>query len=412
MRVRALVAAVVAVGLLTPAADAATFLGRPWPGHRITYAVTSPTLRAQVRIAARAWNRSGARVKLVETSRLRARLLISPFKRRPCFGKIGQAIAGYPGAGRRSRMFIQPSCAYGVRVMTAAHEFGHVLGLGHEDRRCALMSSVYLARCHPQPLEWEWFCQPARPDDVRGAVRLYGGRYRRPSGAFCIAPSVPGKVARLADQADPAGSLARVRLTFTTPSSARLKRVTVSRRKGRACPDTPIVFGVAIQQRVGSTPRFGSLVADRVDPGRARPIAIDDLEVTGTGTWCYTVFTLDRLARWRVAGTRIVTRGPEPPLAKRIGLTAKAVGAPVAGVQLSWTNPTTPIAFVDVQRASGACAAAAGRLGSISTASTVPGPATFTDSSATAGTWCYGIRFVPTTLPARPLLATVQITVT
>jgi len=170
------------------------------------------------------------------------------------------------------------------------------------------------------------------------------------------------------------------------------------------------VFGVPIQQRVGSTPLFGTFVAGRVDPGRARPISIEDLEVTGRGTWCYTVFTLDRLARWRVAGTRIVTRGTEAPLATRIRLTAKVV-AGGGGVQLAWTNPATPLTFVDVQRASGTCAAAAGQLGSIGTASTTPGAATFTDGFAATGTWCYGVRFVPATLPARPLTATVQITV-
>jgi len=194
MRWGVVVAAAVALGGLAPAADAATFLGRPWPGRRITYAVTSQTLKAQVRIAARAWNRSGARVRFVETSRSKARLLISAFRRRPCFGIVGQATAGYPGNGRRSRMMLQPSCPYGVRVMTAAHEFGHVLGLGHQERGCALMSAVYLSHCRPQPLEWEWFCQPARSDDVKGALRLYGGHFHRPSSTFCIAPTVPGPV--------------------------------------------------------------------------------------------------------------------------------------------------------------------------------------------------------------------------
>ena len=32
-------------------------------------------------------------------------------------------------------------------------------------------------------------------------------------------------------------------------------------------------------------------------------ISVEDLAVTGNGTWCYAVFTLDRRNRWRLAGT-------------------------------------------------------------------------------------------------------------
>jgi len=407
MRWGVVVAAAVALGGLAPAADAATFLGRPWPGRRITYAVTSPTLKAQVRIAARAWNRSGARVRFVETSRSKARLLISAFRRRPCFGIVGQATAGYPGNGRRSRMMLQPSCPYGVRVMTAAHEFGHVLGLGHQERGCALMSAVYLSHCRPQPLEWEWFCQPARSDDVKGALRLYGGHFHRPSSTFCIAPTVPGPVRAMSSAADPAGSLARVRLTFVTPATATLRRVIVSR--GHGCPDTPVSFAVPIQQRVGVKPRFGTLVEEKVNPGRSVPMSVDDLDV-GAGSWCYAVFTLDRQARWRLAGTRRVTLGATPPLAGRIGLAATVVSGGT-GVQLTWTNPAAPLAFVNVMRASGACPSSPGQFFTVATPPAAPGPATATDAPVQPGTWCYGVQFTTSPPVSRPLVATVQVTV-
>ena len=52
------------------------------------------------------------------------------------------ALVGYTG-GARSVMRLQPGCPEGTLTMTAAHEFGHVLGLVHEDRRCALMNSVF-----------------------------------------------------------------------------------------------------------------------------------------------------------------------------------------------------------------------------------------------------------------------------
>jgi hypothetical protein len=305
-------------------------------------------------------------------------------------------------------MMLQPSCPYGVRVMTAAHEFGHVLGLGHEEHGCALMSAVYLAHCRPQPLEWEWFCQPARSDDVKGAIRLYGGHFRRPSSTFCVAPTVPGPVRALASVANPAGSLARVRLTFVTPTSATLRRVIVSR--GHACPDTPLSFGVPIQQRVGVKPKIGTLVQETANPKRGVPMSADDLAV-GAGSWCYSVFTLDRQARWRLAGTRRVTVGAAPPLATRIGLAATVVNAGT-GVQLTWTNPTGNVSFVSVLRASGACPSSPGQLVEIATSLTTPGPATVTDTPVAPGTtWCYGIQFLTSPPVVPPLLATVQVSV-
>jgi hypothetical protein len=68
---RALVVALVVgvLGALAPAAQAARFLGRPWPGGRVTYAVASATLRDQVHIAVRAWNGSGAAIRFVEVPR-------------------------------------------------------------------------------------------------------------------------------------------------------------------------------------------------------------------------------------------------------------------------------------------------------------------------------------------------------
>ena len=73
--------------------------------------------------------------------------------------------------------------------MVVAHELGHVLGLGHEPRRCALMNTRLVTlspeRCIP-PLEpWRWRCRILERDDVRGAVRLYGGRVRSRGRPIC-----------------------------------------------------------------------------------------------------------------------------------------------------------------------------------------------------------------------------------
>ncbi len=403
---RALALAAVAIGLLAPAAEASHLSGRAWPGGRVTYAVTSKSMRTPVRAAALAWNRSGVDVQLVEVSRSKARLLISPLPKGTCFGAIGEALVGYTG-GFQSFMHLQPNCPEGTLTMTAAHEFGHVLGLKHENKRCSLMNSVFVSRCHPQPLEWEWYCSPPRDDDRRGLLGRYGGKFRRASLSLCVSRTLPGRVRSLGDAADPVDSLARVRISFQTPSSTTLRRVIVTRRRGRLCGDTPISRSVPIVQREGITPRFGTLVAEVPRAARAAVVAVEDLAVTGTGTWCYAVFTLDRRNRWRSAGQRIVTRGPEAPLAKRLGL----VGAPAAptGVTLRWTNPRTPLQAVQVVRSAGACPADATQVPVYTNATKTPGAATFTDAAAGAGTWCYGLRFTALQPGARPTTALVQV---
>ena len=403
---RALALAAVLIGLLAPAAEASHLSGRAWPGGRVTYAVTSKSMRAPVRAAALAWNRSGLKVQFVEVSRSRAQLLISPLRKGSCFGAIGEALVGYTGRFQ-SFMHLQPTCPEGTLTMTAAHEFGHVLGLTHENKRCSLMNSVFVSRCHPQPLDWEWYCSPPRDDDRRGLLRRYGGKFRKASLSFCVSKTLPGRVRSLGDAADPVDSLARVRISFQTPSSTTLRRVIVTRRRGRVCGDTPLSRSVPIMQREGVTPRLGTLVAEVPKAARSAVVAVEDLAVSGTGTWCYAVFTLDRRNRWRMAGQRIVTRRPEAPLAKRLRL----VGTPAAptGVTLQWTNPRTPLAAVQVVRAAGPCPADAARVPVYAAAAKAPGAAAFTDTAAGAGTWCYGLRFTAVQPGARPLTALVQV---
>lgn len=403
---RALALAAVAIGLLAPPAEASHVAGRPWPGGRVTYAVTSKSMRGPVRAAALAWNRSGLEVRLVEVPRSRARLLISPLPKGSCFGAIGEAIVGYPG-GFQSFMHLQTNCPEGTLTMTAAHEFGHVLGLKHENRRCSLMNSVFVSRCQPQPLEWEWYCSPPRDDDRRGLLRRYGGKFRKASPSLCVSKTLPGPVRSLGDAADPGDSLARVRISFQTPSSTTLRRVIVTRRRGRVCGDTPISRSVPIVQREGVTPRLGTLVAEVPKAARAAVVAVEDLAVSGTGTWCYAVFTLDRRNRWRSAGRRVVARGLEAPLAQRLGLVATS--AAPTGVTLQWSNPRTPLAAVQVARAVGPCPADAARLPLYANASKTPGAAGYTDVAAGPGTWCYGLRFTAVQPGARQLTALVQV---
>jgi hypothetical protein len=62
--------------------------------------------------------------------------------------------------------------------LATAHELGHVLGLGHQDHRCARMNPVYNQdgtpnHCSAHSLRY-WLAHPLTADDVRGARHLYG----------------------------------------------------------------------------------------------------------------------------------------------------------------------------------------------------------------------------------------------
>lgn len=154
-------------------AQAYRFEGDSWPQRTITlYGEEGVSSRVVVR-AARAWNRARVGLRFERASRERADVIIQPGVDQ-CGGS---APVGYL-YGERSRVQIGVGCGEGLAILSLTHELGHVMGLGHERRRCALMNpyadqSGTPNRCGLHSLRF-WLKKPLRRDDIRGARALYG----------------------------------------------------------------------------------------------------------------------------------------------------------------------------------------------------------------------------------------------
>lgn len=172
---RAPVAVIAAFAVLTAASPAGAYVlsGQRWPGHTITYYVAAKGYARSIDRAAANWNHAHVGVRLRRTYRSGANVTI-----RYGGGRCnGQATVGY--AGRHGgKMLLGRGCPQDLMTLATTHEFGHVLGLGHEERGCARMNPVYNQtgtpnHCHPHSLGY-WLAHPLVRDDVRGARHLYG----------------------------------------------------------------------------------------------------------------------------------------------------------------------------------------------------------------------------------------------
>jgi hypothetical protein len=217
-------------------ADAYVLGGPRWHARTITYWDGGPN-RAAVKEAVRAWNRSGARVRFVPARRARADIWINRY-RTPC---RGYAQIGHDPTVRHAPLRLGRCIDGPIAAGVAVHELGHILGLGHERKRCAAMNATTGAFCRSKP--YHVSCHPLEHDDVRGAIRLYGGRMRLGPRRLCprLGPPEPPADLRLVPGADGNGTLElelRPRRVLI-PGSFAPRPLIVVHRFEDACPPGP-----------------------------------------------------------------------------------------------------------------------------------------------------------------------------
>jgi hypothetical protein len=186
--------------------------------------------------------------------------------------------------------------------VVAVHEFGHVLGLDHEQRRCAVMNPLTQLQCE-EPADEHYRCRVLEADDLKGAVRGYGGRARLRTPAECRLYGGPGAVTGLTVAADGQS------VSFTAPPRPQPvvpkkdilppeHRLELTRAPGVCPADLTALFAVPPPSDSLRDNEWGRSVDWRLFGG---------LE---PGTWCIAVRLVDAFG---AAGPVVTTEFVVPP---------------------------------------------------------------------------------------------------
>ena len=310
MRRFAVLLLLAAAAALIPAskADAYRLFKHRWYSKTLTYYdATGGKYRSEIRAAASVLNRSGARIKVRSASRRSARVRISIS--RNLGRRAGEARYRVSNRiVRNARILLRPNLEEGWptpvaarmgTIAVVAHEMAHVLGLDHEDRRCATMNSQQWSRCNIPSLAWLYRCRILERDDVRGLVRRFGGRVKSVGQELCEAEPGPGAPIGVAATPDVNGA---VNVTWTE-GAVPLTRTEVLRKAG-GCP-------------TGSGDTTSTLIA-RIDSGPGQAKSVPDVPPS-PGSYCYAVVALGPLGRPGIVSTATVNYIGLPPQASFTG---------------------------------------------------------------------------------------------
>lgn len=198
--------------------------GRPsLDGPEVTYWNGLRAYEPGVRAAVAAVNRARVGIKLVPAPRRRAYIRFVGLLPLSCNtnGEAGRYDATAAGWNIR----FARGCNRTMRHLMVAHELGHVLGLLHEERTCAVMNS-WMDRSRGAPHRcvtgrFDWHRSPFRRDDLRGLRRMW----RNTPPQARISPSEPegsaGAVLRFDDASHDAElNIVRREWDFGDPTSA------------------------------------------------------------------------------------------------------------------------------------------------------------------------------------------------
>jgi hypothetical protein len=293
----ALAAALLCALVFAPTADAYKRLNYRWPSKTILYYdATGKAYSKNVAAAAAAWNKSGQKARWKKTSRSRARVLIMVNKKIPSAG-----LATYFGR-QRGLIEIQPgmkkmreSKAEGEWVATTimTHEMGHIMGLDHETKKCAVMQPAIGIGCPGPKDPWQFRCRVLETDDIRGGVALFGGKVGKVGPEFCDTtppPGVPTDVDAVwldnvgsdeEDFAEANGS--GVRVSWLTPSSGEPLELRILRRQD-TCP-------TGVDDKAAKEVGW-----EQASAGQAQSI-VDATGFPGDGAYCYAVFAIGPFSR-------------------------------------------------------------------------------------------------------------------
>jgi Matrixin len=306
---------VAAAGMLSSeVAQAYELGGKKWPTRTITYHASAPRFNKAIRAAVMAWNKSGVRIRFRPASRRRAQLQIvygypnqggglASLGWGPRSQVISKEVDGVPlegnvpcGAripgpsGRPSRVV----CVRGPHVYlhrgvgdlrdprarnelnrTVAHELGHVLGLQHVRQSCSVMTVHGVATCGDAPRPWQVRCRLLEADDVRGAIRRYGGRMRPLGRPLCDISAPPAAPSGLTARFVAEGRRILVNWTNAATASVRYAWVAIGRD---VCPVSKPVDAVSQSVKPRSP---GSTALEADDDGGRFCIAVGSADEFG-----------------------------------------------------------------------------------------------------------------------------------